>query len=210
MRALVLSIGAALVFAGCVGGSADDGTAPSDGGMATAAVDPTSRTATPSPEAASPEPARVETDIAVGFDGNVGQGAWACVQSAGSMSCRGTGLPTSEAVMHHDPQLEGGVLGYHLELTWDATTPAAETLRLVLQLCTEDGCEWFDEAGPSPLVLHGTSDGMWSAPVIYVLPVGQSAGPATVFIQDGQAFSVSGSLRMVTPAGAIQGPVQQA
>lgn len=130
MQHTILILTAALLLAGCVSGAPDD--------LAPAA-------------ALSPEAAPVMTSVPIAHEGSTPDAASACAPGF----CYGAGRPGSSSWI--EPKLDGLLVGANLTLTWEARTPATETLLLGIAYATgADSWDYVYVRGPSPLVLERT------------------------------------------------------
>lgn len=168
--AWILVTGLLLFTAGCIGiGEGEDAAQPAGtddpatgGNDSTSSrnQDPTSETAsetnTTSPNASSPAndtsgPSTQLVKIPFSQDGTLGANAFVC----SSPACPGTGIG-NDRWFPTDP--DGTVRGLNLTMTWNATTPAMEQMRLGVSYggCDGDGLDCQEASfvdGASPLEL---------------------------------------------------------
>lgn len=162
------------LLAGCVA----PGAAPADDSVAPATAAPTAAAATEQPFA---------------FDGDFGPGLVAC----GPGTC--TGL--SPGKRWTDLDLDGTLTGANLTLTWTATTPAMQKLRLGISWGDEKDRQYEIAEGPSPVVLSlaDLSIAPEDAPFVWVwavTPVPMGVATATT----PQTFHVEGTLTVAPKA----------
>lgn len=205
---ITIALAAALAFAGCLGGTAEETSPAGTDGTQAPAGSPDGAQAAPSEGADGPstadegtpaESSAVEVDVPVQFDGNLATGAWVCREDGATTMCNIYDAPTSAEKNGFEPGIADEVRGYHLELTWEALAPTSETLRLVLELCKGEECEHAEVAGTSPLTLHGTGEG-WTVGTIHVMPEFIGGGPVMLLVEDGQPFTIAGSFRVAQAA----------
>lgn len=213
LRPLAL-LAALALFAGCLGG--DEDATP-----AMATPTPHSTSASTSPEAGAPSPEGAvndsdepvlpePVDLVVSFDGKLDNEVGACeFNQAGQ--CVATPTGTGSSAWMQD--LAGSPTSILLEMTWQAATPATQTLVLVVVACPESeeghvACELIDRVeGSSPLTMEATHLLPSEAATLHVWGYMPSALPespvpgAWVWYEVDQPFHVEGIVT-VQPAAS--------
>ncbi len=157
LPALILAL-AMLPLAGCIGGEDAPVETASTGDASAQAAAPNANAvaASPPPAVANGGPATAEPRITpVNWDGSTGTGFCA---PAGPSSCSGTSMGGNRFTLI---QVSGNMTG-EVTLTWDATTPLAQTLDFAVMVATACGSScyssegadgWALASGESPLVI---------------------------------------------------------
>ena len=208
--ALVL---AALVGAGCLGGETrpaemvDGASESADASAQAAPPSPTSATATENEatgDAQDDDIAPVPKELPFAFEGATGTFVYACAQG----QCAGESVAPSESLWKLP--LEGDVDGVDVTLTWDAATPATETLHVAVAWGTACGgdciavTDGISSEGTSPLTLTADDLLRQDIEIAYLMvswPTPQLPG---AWLGVDQPFTVEGKVRtyVVAPEGA--------
>lgn len=166
------------------------GAAPSSAPIATDAA---------APNATPPEPMPVI--IPVSFDGSFANGGGACEFSQVGECVR---TPTASDATW-TPDAGGSPISVQVEMTWEATSAATETLGVMAMACweTEEGgtCEMFaSSGGSSPLTIDASGldypeDAVLSLHAYQDCPPAESPAPGTwVWCEVEQAFHLEGTV----------------
>ncbi|MBI4393872.1 MAG: hypothetical protein HY556_08780 [Euryarchaeota archaeon] len=148
-----------------------------------------------STEAAAPQKVRKEEKLA--FEGNTGVGA--CLPS-GLGSCSGPGVPGTGNEWYL-PKLTGRPVAAEVAMTWMATTPASDHLRLTVgaaYTCGQGG-QCLDGVktvgGPSPLIikLEGLMLKEGQSLGFVVSTISMTPDPVYTFVDAGQDFMIAGT-----------------
>lgn len=118
-----------------------------------------------------------------------------CVVPSGP-GCSGPALPSGDDV----ERLKAGLTSVDLEMSWQATTPAAQFLTVTVECpdLPEYTCPGgpLKVEGPSPLVIQGVVDvpaGSYANLIVHTMNPGDTAG-LFMQVRDTTTFTVSGTL----------------